>query len=579
MHSWIYPYIKKYKGRMFLSVLFAFAGVLSGAMLLFVSGYLISKSSLRPENILIVYVPIVSVRAFSIMQAAFPYLEKLVSHDIVLRILSQYRKRLYGLLEPQAVFLESRFKTGDLLNVLSDDIEKLQDFYIRTFIPSLLGFVVYIILAVAIGFFDVYFMLFILLTLGVLIFLGPYFSYYKMKKQHIELKKQRQLLYQEMTDAAFGQVDWILSGRVSEVETGIREENDVLLKKEHRMNRWHHFRDAALRLFTGLIIVSMMVWTSFQMQDGSIQATLIAAFVLMMFSVTDAVLPVNEAVEEIPAYMDSLQRMEQLTDTSHVQNASTQMEIAPPVLPVSIYVNEVSYQYSEEDKLVLDNISLTFAPGEKTAILGKSGTGKSTLLKCLAGMVTPDSGTVMLNDQETQEGFLGKYVSVLNQKAHLFHTSIRNNVNISRPGASDQAIKDVLHQAQILDLVESLPNGIHTQMDEMGKRFSGGERQRIAFARILLQDTPIILMDEPTTGMDPKTELALLDTVFQAAKDKTIIWVTHHLAGAQYMDRILFLEDGNIKLDGSHQQLLKENAYYRTLYQMDQQPSESVQEV
>lgn len=579
MHSWIYPYIKKYKGRMFLSVLFAFAGVLSGAMLLFVSGYLISKSSLRPENILIVYVPIVSVRAFSIMQAAFPYLEKLVSHDIVLRILSQYRKRLYGLLEPQAVFLESRFKTGDLLNVLSDDIEKLQDFYIRTFIPSLLGFVVYIILAVAIGFFDVYFMLFILLTLGVLIFLGPYFSYYKMKKQHIELKKQRQFLYQEMTDAAFGQVDWILSGRVSEVETGIREENDVLLKKEHRMNRWHHFRDAALRLFTGLIIVSMMVWTSFQMQDGSIQATLIAAFVLMMFSVTDAVLPVNEAVEEIPAYMDSLQRMEQLTDTSHVQNASTQMEIAPPVLPVSIYVNEVSYQYSEEDKLVLDNISLTFAPGEKTAILGKSGTGKSTLLKCLAGMVTPDSGTVMLNDQEMQEGFLGKYVSVLNQKAHLFHTSIRNNVNISRPGASDQAIKDVLHQAQILDLVESLPNGIHTQMDEMGKRFSGGERQRIAFARILLQDTPIILMDEPTTGMDPKTELALLDTVFQAAKDKTIIWVTHHLAGAQYMDRILFLEDGNIKLDGSHQQLLKENAYYRTLYQMDQQPSESVQEV
>jgi len=579
MHSWIYPYIKKYKGRMFLSVLFAFAGVLSGAMLLFVSGYLISKSSLRPENILIVYVPIVSVRAFSIMQAAFPYLEKLVSHDIVLRILSQYRKRLYGLLEPQAVFLESRFKTGDLLNVLSDDIEKLQDFYIRTFIPSLLGFVVYIILAVAIGFFDVYFMLFILLTLGVLIFLGPYFSYYKMKKQHIELKKQRQFLYQEMTDAAFGQVDWILSGRVSEVETGIREENDVLLKKEHRMNRWHHFRDAALRLFTGLIIVSMMVWTSFQMQDGSIQATLIAAFVLMMFSVTDAVLPVNEAVEEIPAYMDSLQRMEQLTDTSHVQNASTQMEIAPPVLPVSIYVNEVSYQYSEEDKLVLDNISLTFAPGEKTAILGKSGTGKSTLLKCLAGMVTPDSGTVMLNDQEMQEGFLGKYVSVLNQKAHLFHTSIRNNVNISRPGASDQAIKDVLHQAQILELVESLPNGIHTQMDEMGKRFSGGERQRIAFARILLQDTPIILMDEPTTGMDPKTELALLDTVFQAAKDKTIIWVTHHLAGAQYMDRILFLEDGNIKLDGSHQQLLKENAYYRTLYQMDQQPSESVQEV
>src|SRR5699024_1350201 len=156
--------------------LFACLGVLSGAMLLFVSGYLISKTSLRPENILIVYVPVVAVRAFSIMQAAFPDLEKLVSHDILLRILSHYRKRLYDLLEPQAVFLVSRFQTGELLSGASGDIEKLQDYYMRTFIACLGGFVIYILLAIAIGFFDLYFMLFILLALCVTIFLGPYLS-------------------------------------------------------------------------------------------------------------------------------------------------------------------------------------------------------------------------------------------------------------------------------------------------------------------------------------------------------------------------------------------------------------------
>lgn len=573
MHSWIYPYIKKYKGRMFFSVLFACLGVLSGAMLLFVSGYLISKTSLRPENILIVYVPVVAVRAFSIMQAAFPYLEKLVSHDIVLRILSHYRKRLYDLLEPQAVFLESRFQTGDLLNVLSDDIEKLQDYYIRTLIPSLVGFVIYILLAIAIGFFDLYFMLFILLTLGVIIFLGPYVSYYKMKKHHLALKKQRQLLYQEMTDAAFGQTDWVLSGRISEVEENIHTKNNQLLRKEHHLNRWHHMRDAGLRFFIGVLIVCMMVWTGLQVENGSMQATLIAAFVLMMFSVTDALLPVNEAVEEIPAYMDSLERMDQLTDTSESSRTDNLFHLSQPDLPITIGVNQVSYQYNKADKPILDNLSLTFSPGEKTAILGKSGAGKSTLLKCLAGMVPPTSGTITLNEHEMQEAFLGKYVSVLNQKAHLFHTTIKNNVKISRPEATDQEIKEALRQAQILDLVESLPRGMNTQMDEMGKRFSGGEQQRIAFARILLQDTPIILMDEPTTGMDPETESALLDTVFLAASNKTIIWVTHHLAGAKYMDRILFLEEGNIKLDGHHQQLIQENAYYRTLYKMDQQPS------
>src|SRR5699024_10941072 len=123
MRSWIIPYMKQYRWRIMLSAVYVLLGVTSGALLLFVSGYLISKSSLQPVNIMVVYVPIVSVRAFSIGQAVFPYLEKLVSHDIVLRILSKYRERLYSILEPQAMFLRSRFQTGDLLILLSDDIQ------------------------------------------------------------------------------------------------------------------------------------------------------------------------------------------------------------------------------------------------------------------------------------------------------------------------------------------------------------------------------------------------------------------------------------------------------------------------
>src|SRR5699024_8924176 len=152
MNNWIFPYMKQYKGRMILSVLFACIGVISGAMLLFVSGFLISKSSLRPENIMIVYVPILSVRIFCIMQSVFPYLDTFVCDDIVLRILSRYRNRVYMILEPHSVFLQSRLQTGDILSVLSDDIEKLQVFYIRTLIPSIVGVVVYAALAITLGF-------------------------------------------------------------------------------------------------------------------------------------------------------------------------------------------------------------------------------------------------------------------------------------------------------------------------------------------------------------------------------------------------------------------------------------------
>lgn len=569
MNEWILPYVKENKGRMALTVLFGLLGVASGAMLLFVSGYLISKSSLRPENIMIVYVPIVSVRAFSIGQAVFPYLEKLVSHDIVLRILADYRKRLYWFLEPQALFLQSRFQTGDVLSVLADDIEKLQDFYIRTLFPSIVGIIVYGVFALVLGFFDLMFMLMMLGLLGIVVFLVPFLSYFIMRKNHVAIKKERGKLYQHMTDAMFGQLDWLLSGRVREVTQMVADENRTLIDKENSVNKWHHIRDASLRFVVGISIILVMMWADQLAGDGLISPTVIAAFVLMMFSIADALVPISDAVEETPTYLDSLRRIQQLDERKSEQAISSPMNEASFDDP-EIRIENVSYTYDEGSRNVVDNLSLAIEPGKKIAILGKSGTGKSTLLKLLAGVIEPNEGKIYIDDTEMGRAYLAEAVSVLNQKPHLFHTTIANNIRIGKANATENEIKDVLEQAQILDMVEQLPKGIHTQMDEMGKRFSGGERQRIAFARVLIQDTPIILMDEPTTGLDPITESDLLKTILAAAKEKTIIWVTHHLAGAELMDDIIFLDDGNIKLQGSHNQLMETNGYYRTLYEMDE---------
>lgn len=568
MNEWMIPYIKKNKGRMTLTIFFAILGVTSGAMLLFVSGYLISKSSLRPENIMIVYVPIVSVRAFSIGQAVFPYLEKLVSHDIVLRILADYRKRVYNILEPQALFLQRRYQTGDILSVLSDDIEKLQDFYIRTLFPSIVGVVVYGVFAIVLGFFDWMFMLMMLGLLGVIVFLVPFISYFMMQKNHVLIKQKRGKLYQHVTDAMFGQLDWLVSGRVREVISQVANENNNLINKENSVNTWHHIRDSFLRFIVGIAIIAMMIWANIQVGDGAISATIIAAFVLMMFSITDALLPMSDAVEEIPTYLDSLRRMIKLQEQENNTLVPTMVEEITCKEP-TIHIKNIRYQYEENSRNVIDNLSLTIEPGKKIAILGKSGTGKSTLLKMLAGLIEPNEGKIYLDNFEMNRDYLANAVSVLNQKPHLFHTTIANNIRIGKANASEEEIIDVLKKAQIMELVEQLPKGIHTQMDEMGKRFSGGERQRIAFARVLIQDTPIILMDEPTTGLDPRTERDLLSTILEAAEDKTIIWVTHHLAGAELMDEIIFLDAGKIKLYGSHLDLMESSDYYRTLYQMD----------
>lgn len=569
MKDWVHPYVKQYKGRLLLACLFGFLGIASGAMLLFTSGYLISKSALRPENVMLIYIPIVAVRAFSIGQAAFPYVEKLVSHDLVLRILAHMRKRLYHIVEPQALFLRSRYQTGDLLSVLSDDIEHLQDLYLRSIIPSVLGVFVYTVLIIVLGVFDIVFAFMMVFILGILVFLVPMISFYRTKKTHVQLKKERQTLYEQVTDAIFGLTDWQASGRTEEFLQRQQHNDEKLIKTERKIQNWTHLRNAILQFVIGIVVILMLLWANKQADLGTITPTLIAAFTLMALSVTDALTPVSDAVEHLPIYKDSIKRIQQVEQTEvslDVPNRNTWESNQHP----DIALQGVDYQYPQSEKKVIRDLTFSIEAGKKIAVLGKSGTGKSTLLKLIAGALQPTDGKILIGNEEMHSDLLGKAVSVLNQKPHLFDTTIENNIRIGKPDATDKEIISVIEQAQLSELVASLPKGMATSMEEMGNRFSGGERQRIAFARVLLQNTPIMLVDEATIGLDPNTEKDLMDTLLQATTDKTVVWVTHHLAGVEKMDEIIFLQDGNIAIRGNHDDLLKTNTHYQKLYQMDQ---------
>lgn len=569
MKQWVKPYLKSYKTRIMVSILIGVLGIGSGAMLLFISGYLISKSSLQPVNIMVVYVPIVAVRAFSIGRAVFSYLERLMSHDLVLRILAHMRKRLYEIVEPQALFLSSRYQTGDLLGVLSDDIEHLQDLYLRTIFPSVVGLTIYAIVVAVFGSFDLVFGLMIALMLGVIIFLVPYLSFVFIRRHHTKRKKDRHTLYEKLTDAIFGMSDWQASGRVEEFLQEAVDRDDKIIRTERSIQRLRYVRDALIQLVIGVTVIAVMIWSSMQANIDVIAPTVIAAFVLMIFSVTDALAPISEAVEHVPMYADSVERIQTIEKSDLPRNfrgAESWMNAES----VHIDIDHISYTYPNSSRQVIDGLSLSIRPGEKIAILGRSGTGKSTLLKLLAGAIKPDHGSVTVNGQIMHSGLLSQAVSVLNQKPHLFSTSIANNIRIGRPDATDEEVMEAADRAQLTPLIHSLPDGIQTHMREMGHRFSGGERQRIAFARVILQNTPIILVDEATIGLDPITERNLIKTMFTAAKDKTIIWVTHHLAGVHHMDKIIFMEDGNITMQGSHDELLNKNDHYKKLYMMDQ---------
>ncbi|PEW44868.1 thiol reductant ABC exporter subunit CydC [Bacillus thuringiensis] len=571
MSNWVKPYIKQNKGRMTLTIFLGLLGVSSGAMLLFISGYLISKSALRPENVMAVYVPIVATRAFSIGQAVFHYIERLVGHDVVLRILEKMRTKLYRIVEPQALFFRSRFQTGDMLGVLSEDIEHLQNLYLRTIFPSILALVVYSIFVLVIGAFDLVFALIVGCMLAIIVFLFPFVSLLLMKKHHVTLKQGRSRLYQQLTDAVFGLSDWQASGRKDEFINEYVKQDDQLLKIEKRVKRWYHIRDSIIQLVVGIVVISMIIWTGNGAASEQIAPTVIAAFVLMTLSVTNALIPIADAIDRIPSYVESTHRLNGVKSDSVLHDETDLHGEKDYIEPkhVDIELNHVSYSYPDSNEIVLKDVSLQIKAGKKIAILGRSGTGKSTLLKLLTGALSPVNGQVVLNGERAHTNLLSKYISVLNQKPHLFDTTIGNNVRIGKPEATDEEIWKALEKAQLASHVTSLPDGLQTKMHEMGKRFSGGERQRVAFARTLMQETPIIVLDEPTIGLDPKTELSLIETMFSATEEKTVIWITHHLVGIEHVDEVIFLDRGQIVMQGSHKQLLKENEKYRKLYELD----------
>ncbi|HHQ8911820.1 TPA: thiol reductant ABC exporter subunit CydC, partial [Bacillus cereus] len=430
MSNWIKPYIQQNKGRMTVTIFLGLLGVSSGAMLLFISGYLISKSALRPENVMAVYVPIVATRAFSIGQAVFHYVERLVGHDVVLRILEKMRTKLYGIVEPQALFFRSRFQTGDMLGVLSEDIEHLQNLYLRTIFPSILALVVYSIFVLVIGTFDVVFALIAACMLAIIVFLLPFISLLLMKKHHVTLKQGRNRLYQQLTDAVFGLSDWQASGRKDEFIDKYVEQNDQLLKIEKRMKRWNHIRDSIIQLVVGIVVISMIIWTGNEAASEQIASTIIAAFVLMTLSVTNALIPLSDAIDRIPSYVESAHRLNQVEGNGVLQDEKELPRDKDYVAPkhIDIELNHVSYSYPHSNEVVLKDVSLQIKAGKKIAILGRSGTGKSTLLKLLTGALSPLYGEVLLNSEHAHTNLLSKYISVLNQKPHLFDTTIGNNV-------------------------------------------------------------------------------------------------------------------------------------------------------
>lgn len=564
--AWVKPFFFRYRKALALALLLGVLTFGFASALMVTSGYLVSASAVA-ETILFLHLPLIFVRIFGVGKPILQYLERLTSHDWVLRMTSGLRLKLYGALERDAVFFRATHRTGDVLGLLAEDIGHIQNLYLRTVFPTVVAWLLYVVLIACLGWFSLWLALAMLLVLGVAVFLVPLVSVLANAARQVRHKQMKNELYAELADNVLGVSDWVFAGRGDEYLTRHKERERRMRAVQERMERFGRLRDLVLQALFGLCAVLLLVWAGGRFgPEGGDAANWIAAFVLGFFPLIDAFAPLSSAAVEAGAYRDSIARLNDLPEPR--EDAAPARE---PRAPFDVRVEHAAYRYPGAERDVLSDVSLTVPQGQRVAVLGRSGAGKSTLASLVRGDVRPSAGSVTLGGAPTAE--LGdeaaRWIGVIQQRTYLFNMTLADNLRLGREDATDEEVWDALDKVGLRPLVERLDRGLDTMVDEAGLRFSGGERHRIALARVLLQDVPVVVLDEPTVGLDPLTERALLDTLFEALAGKTVIMITHHLAGVGALDRVVFVEDGRIALDGSPDELARTSARYRRLLAFD----------
>lgn len=566
--TWVRPYFRKYRKVLLSALSLGVAAFLFSALLMFTSGYLISATAEAPGNILLYYLPIAFVQVFGLGKPPLHYFERLQSHDWVFRMTSSLRVRLYKALERDALKPGSR-STGEVLGLVSEDIGHIQNLYLRTVFPLVIGWSLLVAASVALIAVDAPFGLLMLALLGIGAVVMPIGAAKANAARMQERKSCKDALYASLTDDLLGSADWIFAGRGNDCAQRQTSAADDVSALQARIDGYSRVNDLTMGALMGALACIILCWAALRF-GGPVggSANWIAALVLGFFPLVEAFSPLARAAMDMNTHRDSVNHLNAFPDTDDSVDLADDKPVA--VLANDIFIRNLTYAYPG-GKTVLDGMNLSIPAGQHTAVLGRSGSGKSTLALLLRGDVKPDSGFVMLGGKPTTvfgDG-ISAHIGVVQQNAYLFDRSLRDNLRIGKPDASDDEVWDVLDRVQLGNMARKLPDGLDTIADEAGMRFSGGERHRIALARVLLTDAPIILLDEPTVGLDPETERGVLGTLMEAARDKTLIMITHHLQGIESFDRVLFVEDGRIELDGSPSELAATSKRYRKLLAFD----------
>ena len=563
--------------------------LMAGIGLLSLSGWFLSASAvaglaLATAQIFNYFTPGGGVRFLSIIRTASRYGDRLATHQATFKLLTQLRVWTWRKLLPLSASNLQRHRQGDLLNRLVADIDALDHLYLRLLTPMLSAFFMLIAMYFFVAWIDTQLALILCSSLFLMWLTLPWLFYSLGRKPGVKQLNSKRLYRVQVLEFMQGLAEISLFGATQRFRDRLTQAEAELLDSQRAMANVMAFSQAMIILCHGAVVVLILYLASSGIGQYQPPGAMLAMIAFMALACIEMLLPIAGAFQHLSSCVAAATRINDLVEqTPDITFDEQNSEL---IKQGDIKFENIQFSYPDtSSQQILKGINLTIKAGEKVALLGQTGCGKSTLLSLLTREWQADSGKILIDElpiEQYSQPALTSGISIVSQRIYLFSGTLRSNLLLaqadnqqtfanyaqkkSAQDKNDTLLISVLHKVGLSALTQGT-EPLDVCIGEGGRQLSGGEQRRIGVARALLRDAPILLLDEPTEGLDKRTEREILSLLFEFAQDKSLLMISHRLTAMSKMDNIYLMEAGKLRSSGSHQSLLRTDSYYADLHQ------------